>query len=47
MAFNLGMTVDLGRAYDYAHAHFDDLDLDAGSKWVGKGKKSVLNKPDN
>ena len=23
----------------YAHSHFDDLDLDARSQWVGKGKK--------
>ena len=22
----------------HAHAHFDDLDLDAGSQWVGNGK---------
>ena len=27
----------------YAHAHVDDLDLDARSQWVGKGKKSALN----
>ena len=26
----------------YAYARFDDLDLDAMSKWVGKGKKSAL-----
>ena len=26
----------------YAHARFDDLDLDARSEWVGKGKKSAL-----
>ena len=26
----------------YAHAHFDDLDLNARSQWVGKGNKSVL-----
>ena len=26
----------------YAHAYFDDLDLDARSQRVGKGKKSVL-----
>ena len=24
----------------YAHAHFDDLDLDAKSQWVGKGEKN-------
>ena len=23
----------------YAHARFDDLDLDAKSQWVGKGTK--------
>ena len=23
----------------YAHVHFDDLDLDARSQWVGKGAK--------
>ena len=29
-----------GRVMDatYAHAHFDDLDLDARLQWVGKGK---------
>ena len=26
----------------YAHARFDDIDLDARSQWVGKGKKSAL-----
>ena len=26
----------------YAHVRFDDLDLDARSQWVGKGKKSAL-----
>ena len=26
----------------YDHAHFDDLDLDARSKWVSKGKQSAL-----
>ena len=26
----------------YTHAHFDDLDLDTRSQWVGKGKKSSL-----
>ena len=26
-----------------AHAHFDDLDLDAWSQWLGRGKNSVLN----
>ena len=30
-----------GRLMDaiYAHARFDDLDLDARSQWVGKGKQ--------
>ena len=36
MAFKLGMTID-------AHAHFDDLDLNARSQWVDKGKKSAWN----
>ena len=36
MAFKLGMAVDLGIAY--AHARFDDLDLDAKSQWVVKEK---------
>ena len=40
ITFKLGMTVDL--CMPYAHACFDDLDLDARSPWVGKGKKSVL-----
>ena len=36
----LGMTVDLCMAHGiYAHARFDDLDLEARSQWVGKGKK--------
>ena len=38
MAFKLGVTVDS----IYAHDRFDDLDLDARSDWVGKGKKSTL-----
>ena len=38
MAFSLGMTVDLCMSYN-----FDDLDLDARSQWVGKGKKAALN----
>ena len=42
MAFQLGMTVDLGMAYIYAHAHVDDLDLDTRSQCVGKGKQSAL-----
>ena len=34
------MMVDL---YMYGiYAHFDDLDLDARSQWVIKGKKSAL-----
>ena len=48
MAFKLGVTVDLCMAYNYAHANFDDLDLDVRSQWVGKGKKkSALNYLDN
>ena len=33
-------TCDDGRLMDvlYAHARFDDLDLDARSQWVGNGK---------
>ena len=27
----------------HAHAHFDGLDLDARSKWVGKCENSMLN----
>ena len=27
--------------YIYAHAHFDGLDLDARSQWLGGGKNSV------
>ena len=44
MAFKLCMTVYL--CMD-AHARFDDLDLDARSQWVGKGKNSSLNYLDN
>ena len=40
ITFKLGMMVDLWMPY--AHAHFDDLDLDARSQWVSKGKKSAL-----
>ena len=34
-----------GRLVDtlYAHARFDDLDLDTRSQWIGEGKQSVLN----
>ena len=40
MAFKLGMTVG-GRLTHgiYARARVDDLDLDARSQWVGRGKK--------
>ena len=34
MAFRLGMTVDLCLAYIYAHAHFDDLDLESRPQWL-------------
>ena len=27
----------------YAHAHFDDLDLDARSQWLGRGNIPALN----
>ena len=37
MAFKVGMTVNLCMAYNYAHAHVDDLDLDARSQSVNKG----------
>ena len=41
------MTVDFCTAYEYAHALFDDLDLDAIiSQWVGRGKKLSLNDVD-
>ena len=43
MAFKLGMTVDLCMAYNYTHAHFNNLDLDARSNWLGGEKKSALN----
>ena len=35
--------VDLHGTY----AHFDDLDIDARSQWLGRGKKSTLNSLDN
>ena len=41
MASALETTVGLYKAY-YAHAPYDDLDLDARSSWVGKGKHSVF-----
>ena len=44
MAFKLGLTVDL--CMDI-HARFDELELDAKSQWVGKGKKSALIYLDN
>ena len=46
MAFKLGMMVDLCLAYN-THAHVEDLDLDARSQWVSKGKNSALNDLDN
>ena len=36
------MTVDVCMAYIYADARLDDLDIDARSQWVGKGKKSAF-----
>ena len=44
---NFGMAVDFWMPYYdhipyYAHARFDDLDLDARSQWVDTGKKSSL-----
>ena len=36
MLFKCGMTIDLCMAD--ADARFDDLDLDARSQWVGRGK---------
>ena len=46
MSFTLGMMLDLYAWHNnYAHAYFDDFDLDARShsQWVGKGKHSALN----
>ena len=31
----------------HAHAHFDDLDLEGRSQWVGRGKTTALNYLDN
>ena len=42
MAFKLGMMVDLCMTL-YAHAHFDDLYIDARSQCVGKGKQLASN----
>ena len=42
MAFKLGMTVDLYMAY-MLMLYFNELDLDARSQRVGKGKNSGLN----
>ena len=49
MAFKFGMAIDLSIIWHiiYAHARFDDLDLDARSQWVGKRKKSPWNYIDN
>ena len=44
MALNLGMN---GIIMLYAHARFDDLDLDARSQLVDKGKSSALNYVEN
>ena len=33
--------------YIYAHVRFNDLDLGAKSRWVGKGKNSALKALDN
>ena len=32
----------LMHAIYYVHARFDDVDLDARSQWIGKGKQSAL-----
>ena len=40
MALTLSMTVDCIFMAYYAHARFDDLDLDARSQWVGADKKN-------
>ena len=45
MAFKLGLKVDLCMGYNYTHGRFDDLD--AGSQWLGRGKRSALNYLDN
>ena len=45
MSIKLGLTVDM--PHKYAHAHFDDLDLDARSQSLGRGKHSALNYLDN
>ena len=38
MAFKCGMMVLM-----HGISHFDDLDLDARSQWLGRGNKSALN----
>ena len=43
MSIKLGLTVDMPHKY----AHFDDLDLDARSQSLGRGKHSALNYIDN
>ena len=45
MTFTLGMAVDMHGIH--AHAHFDDLDLDSRSQWLGRGKHSAFNYLDN
>ena len=34
-------TVDVCKAYNYAHVRFDDLDLDAKSQMVGKCQNKI------
>ena len=43
ITFKLGVTTSRLMDALYAHAHFDDLELDARSQSVGKLKKSALN----
>ena len=42
ITIKLGKTVELWMPDNYAHARFDDLNLDARSQLVGKGKTSAL-----
>ena len=43
MAFKLSMKVDLIMYGIYTPGHFDDLDLDARSQWLGRGTNSACN----
>ena len=47
MALKLGITWQTRTWHIYAHARVHDLDLDARSPWLGRGKIAALNCVEN